>query len=179
MHFDSEAEMNSPTGDLVRKRVAHYWFYDHITGRSRWARCMKLLTSKIADVILPKPQQIPNLWAGWQWFSWHRSVADYVLGYEEVHPEYFDRFRYTRACDELVFHTLLSGKCEELNIDRNNALRYIEWHPKREYTSLPLVLDKREYQDIIDSGAIFCRKVHPVESAELIQLLNDKIVSDN
>lgn len=76
----------------------------------------------------------------------------------------------------MVFHTLLNKKTEELNIEKFNSLRYIEWHPKREYQSLPLILDEREYEDIINKKVFFCRKIHPELSHRLIILLKKRIL---
>ncbi len=116
-----------------------------------------------------------EVYAGWNWFSWHYSVMEYVLSYLRDNPQYLSRWKLTNCCDELIFHTMLNDKTKELNIDRYNSLRFVEWHPKREFTTLPLVLDEREYEDIIESGAFFCRKIHPGTSEKLMSMLDNHI----
>ena len=34
-------------------------------------------------------QIIPGLWGGWNWFSWHRSLAEYVINQEKENPNFF------------------------------------------------------------------------------------------
>lgn len=119
---------------------------------------------------------INHVYAGWSWFSWHRSVAEFVLIYLKEHPDYLKRFHNTACCDELIFHTLLHPYLKQLNINPNNALRYIDWHPTRPYDGrLPLTLDERDYDSIIDSGALFCRKVDEEHSCKLLDKLDNRI----
>lgn len=119
---------------------------------------------------------IPNLWGAWQWFSWHRSVAEYVIRAERENPKFFKRFHYTCCCDELVFSTLLHGHEEELNIDGTTALRYVNWTKKvYDRPSNPLTLNEEEYDEIMESGNFFCRKVHPDISKKLIEKLRANI----
>ena len=55
--------------------------------------------------------------------------------------------------------------------------RFIEWHPKRDYIGrLPLLLEEYEYEEIIESGAMLCRKVEPGKSYLLMDLLDKMIV---
>ena len=118
---------------------------------------------------------IEGLWGGWNWFSWHREVALYVISYYDTHTGFVNRFRYTWCSDELLFPTILHGKEEDLNIEPRNSLRFIEWHPKRDCNSLPLILEESEYNDIVKSGCFFCRKVEFKTSRKLITLLDKKI----
>ena len=116
---------------------------------------------------------IKNVYAGWSWFPWHRSVAEFVLRYLKEHSDYLNRFHNTVCCDELIIHTLLHPYLKQLNINPNNALRYIDWHPTRPYDGrLPLTLDERDYDSIINSGALFCRKVDKEHSCRLLDMLD-------
>ena len=119
-------------------------------------------------------KKIEGIRAGWSWFTWHHSVVDFVLDFMERHPEYLRRFHHTYCCDELIFHTLLYPHLDRLKIHKDNALRYIEWHPKRSYSGkLPLLLEETEYDDIIGSGALFCRKVDGKASVRLLDQLDE------
>ena len=100
---------------------------------------------------------------------------DYALGYFDQHPEYVKRLRHTTGADELIFSTVLHPLADQLKIEVRNSLRFVEWHPHREYTSLPLVLDEREFDEIVKSGNFFCRKVDLNISLKLIDMLDDHI----
>lgn len=121
---------------------------------------------------------IPDVYAGWNWFSWHKTVVDYVLRQRIVNPRFFTRFRYTQCCDEVIFHTLLHPLLDELHINSTTSLRYVNWHksvPERKRKNAPLLLNEDEFDDIIGSGAFFCRKVHPVVSAKLEDMLASRV----
>lgn len=113
-----------------------------------------------------------NLYKGSNWFSWHSSLAQWVLQYLKWHPVYLHRFHYTMCCDEVIFHTLLYPYIERFNIEKNNDLRYVDWTPIRPSKTLPPVLDE-EYIDVIKhSGSLFCRKVTLENSLALLEMLD-------
>lgn len=123
-------------------------------------------------------KSIPNLWGGWQWFSWHKSLAEFVMQQEKENPKYFKRFHHTYCGDELIFQTLFHGREEELHIIKGNALRYINWNKKakgRNHPGSPLLLNEEEYDEIVESGAFFCRKVHPAVSSKLLDMLRARV----
>ena len=173
MHFDSKEELAMWRDSKYRNRVCTWHFGDLFPSRAFPVRAVKKSLQIMFDLFV-KRKMIDGIVGGWNWFSWHRSVADYVLNYHKEHPEYFKRWHYTHCCDELVFHTLLYTKLSELNIV-SNSLRFIEWHPKREYKSLPLVLRESEYDEIVSSGCLICRKVNEPESRQLLDMLDKKI----
>lgn len=105
----------------------------------------------------------------------HRTVVDFFMNYIESNPEYLKRFHYTACPDELVFATVLMSESDRLNIEKRNSLRYVVWHPNRPATSLPLILNESEFDDIVNSKSIFCRKVSLTESAKLLDLLDARI----
>lgn len=125
-------------------------------------------------------RMIPELWGGWNWFTWHRKVATFVIEQEQENPNFFKRFHHTNCGDELIFSTLLHPYLKELNIEPY-SLRYINWSKKaegRNHVGSPLTLNEDEYEDIIHSGAFFCRKVDPVISKELKKKLTRNIFSE-
>ena len=123
-------------------------------------------------------KMIPDVYAGWNWFSWHKTVVDFVLNKEKLEPLYFKRFHHTQCCDELIFHTLLHPFINELRIIPTNSLRYVNWEKYaygRKVKNAPLILNEEEYDDIIQSGAFFCRKIHPDISRKLKEMLTEHI----
>lgn len=169
MHYDSKEEALAWKYDKYPERYKRYHFNDlYIINRKVSNVFAGILT--VLTKFIERPD-IDNIAAGWSWFSWHKNVVEYIFDYLRNNPLYVKRFHFTSCCDEIFFHTILNSHTENLLINTKNALRYIEWHPKREYYSLPLILDEREYKDIIESKAFFCRKVDPVKSSGLIKLL--------
>ena len=166
MHFDSD-EQHEEWKSQIRNRFVPYHFHDRI--KNRYIRGG---LERLCNILRPRHESF-ELYAGWNWFSWHRTLVQWVLNYYDTHPDYVRRFHHTSCCDEVIFHTMLFPRIKELNIDRDNALRYIDWFPKREYDTLPLVLDERDYEQIHASGAFFCRKVFLDRSEKLLDMLDE------
>lgn len=178
MHFDSPQETIEWRRKKYPGRMRLHFTDLHVPLVPRLARRALIRGLDLAARVL-RPAPMPLIYAGWNWFSWHRKVVDYVLRYVVEHPQYVDRFRRGNLIDELFFHTFLYDAAEALNIEKYNSLRYVEWHPKRPTKKrLPLILDEREYDDIVASGVLFCRKVEPVDSARLKSLLKERIAAD-
>lgn len=174
MHYDSDEEHKDWSKHKYPNRYRRYWFNDFFIINPNITRILKFFINFPFRYLFVRPE-IDDVSAGWNWFSWHKSVANYVLYHIYQNKQYLKRFRYTHCCDEIIFHTLLNKVTASLNINRYNCLRFIEWHPRREYTSLPLILDEREYKSIVKSGCLFCRKVHPNKSRILIMMLKRHI----
>lgn len=166
MHFDSDEEVAAWRKRKYPDRVMPWYLFDQMKGGRLRRYCEKML-NKVA-----KRKPIPELYAGWQWFSWHKSLVKYVLDYEKENSAFFRRFHFTKCSDEVVFHTLLHSHIDELNIVPHNSLRFIEWHPKRSFKTLPLVLEKTELEGIIEQKSLFCRKVRYPESETLLDALD-------
>lgn len=173
MHYDSDEEIQIWRETKYRNRIQKWNFIDMFPFSNKGLSCKLRLYLQNAFNIFVKREWIPNIVAGWNWFSWHRNVVEYIIKYIKLNPNYLKRYKYTSCCDEVIFHTLLQNKINELKINKYNSLRYIEWHPKREYKSLPLILKENEYEDIIKSNSMFCRKVDIKESSVLMDLLDD------
>lgn len=177
MYMDSEECRKEYIKKKYPSRVKPWYFYD-IPHRDNFfvdflARGLNFVSRRIWW-----RSDIPNLAGGWQWFSWHRTVTEFVLNEEENNPSFFKRFHHTSCGDELIFFTLLYNSMEKLNIVSDNSLRYINWKkvvPGRKGKYSPLTLNEEEYDEIIESGALFCRKVHPVISEKLIALLEKRM----
>ena len=128
---------------------------------------------------VPRPyRDMDQIWGAWNWYSLHHTVVKYLMNYFWENPKFVRRFYYTHCCDELFYSTVLYPLREELNIASRNSLRFVVWRPKREYTSLPLVLDEREFDAIAESGCFFCRKVESGVSARLLAMLDAKIAEE-
>lgn len=177
MHFDNEQEGKEWQKEKYLLRVKPYWFNDIPHRDYSIVNYMVKILNKVSHHFLWR-KDIPNLWGGWNWVSWHKTVVNYVLTQERDNLHFFNRFHHTICCDELIFVTMLRPVAEKLNIETNNSLRYINWTKKADGRSSqpsPLILNEEEYEDIIKSGAFFCRKIHPKVSSKLIDLLEKNV----
>ncbi len=144
--------------------------------------CTNTLYSRIYEklglgnvlAMICKRTPINNLVGGWQWFSWNKKVATYVHHFLQENPTYLKRFNHTQSPDEIIFHSILYTKEKELEIEINNPLRYISWHPHRPIDTnyRPFDFTEEDYNYIINSKAFFCRKVDEVKSATLLNMID-------
>lgn len=177
MQMDSDTYREECMKKKYPKRVKPYYFKDTPHRKSPVIDFVVRGVDKLSSLFLWR-KDIPNLWGGWNWFSWYKDVVKYVLKQERENPQFFKRFHHTYCCDELIFATMLRPFADELNIETDNSLRYINWDKKvsgRSHSGSPLILNEEEYEDIICSGAFFCRKIHPVISKKLLDKLKIKI----
>lgn len=177
MEIESVAFNNECMKKKYPSRVLPYFFIDIPHRDNRLVNFMVRGINFISRRIWWR-KPIPGLWGGWNWFSWHRSLAQYVIEKEKNDIAYFKRFHHTYCADELIFQTLFHSHEEELNIDGMHSLRYINWNKMvegRSHIGSPLTLNEDEYEDIICSGAFFCRKVHPEISKVLLEKLRKNI----
>lgn len=125
---------------------------------------------------IQKRPDIQNLRGGWSWFTWTPKITDYVFSYLENHPEYLKRFNHTYCGDELIFSTILHPVAEKIGLDEKHPLRYVSWEPNRRKSDVgkyrPYILNEEDFEDIRDSGALFCRKVQLPDSRKLLDLID-------
>ena len=177
MQMDSEAYREECMKEKYPRRIKPYYFKDTPHRGIFFIDFIVRGIDKISSHFLWR-KNIPDLWGSWNWFSWHKRVTNYVIEQERTNPQFFKRFHHTNCCDELIFATMLHPLIHKLNIDPTNSLRYINWEKRvngRRRIGSPLTLNEEEYNEIIESGAFFCRKVHPEISARLLTLLEQNI----
>lgn len=180
MAFENEEHHRECMKNKYPSRVLPYYFFD-IPHRDNGLVNLLVRALNFVSKRIWWRKPIPGLWGGWNWFSWHRSLVKFVIEQEESNVAFFKRFHHTCCADELIFQTLFHGHENELNIDGSHSLRYINWQKKvegRSHTGSPLTLNEEEYDDIINSGNFFCRKVHPDTSRKLLAMLHRNITKE-
>jgi len=166
LYYDKEDEAILWRQEKYPRRVCPYYLYDV----NIKPMLLKRIVSKILNI--KKRSYIENLYAGWNWFSFHKTVISWLMSHRQHYISMEKRFRYTSCSDEMFFQTILHPFVEQLDIETTSSLRYIDWHPKRQAKSLPLILELCDYDEIIQSGMLFCRKVNHSQSAELLNKLD-------
>ena len=192
--FDSWFERNSPKSFLMidtdehaeewqnsvyAPRMEQWDFSDSLQGPLSRKLHLIGLQRRLTKFIKRPCSFLPEIRGGWNWWSLNKDTAYFLIDYFDKDPKYLRRFDHTFCSDELVFTTVLHKYRDQLQLEEFNSLRYVEWNPIREYSSLPLVLRETEYDDIVHSGALFCRKVSLDESCKLLDLLDLRIKEMN
>lgn len=175
MMLDTKEELKEWKKNKYPHRLEHWYVMDIFN--AKWMNKIHLagIVRRLIYWIPRKYKYMDEICGGWNWFSLNKRVVEYLRGYIDDNPEFIKRFRYTSSSDELIFSTILSKVEDELEIEKRNSLRFVEWHPKRETKALPLTLNENEFNQIINSGAFFCRKVDEKISAKLLDMIDDCI----
>lgn len=175
LRLDSHEEATEWRNTKYRSRLERWRFMDVFNHglllRMKTATVLEILTRRIRR---PYPS-LSEVWGGWNWFSLYLDTVAMVLNDFVQDPKYLKRFRYTYCADELIFSTYFQKNAHKFNIELSNCLRFVEWHPTRPHTNLPLILNENEYESIRNSGAFFCRKVEPYISDALMNKLDERI----
>ena len=85
-----------------------------------------------------------------------------------IAKDLLSKLKYSSIGEEIFFQTVLMNSSLKSKIIRNN-LRYIDWSGEVR----PKVLAIEDFKKIVDSDAVFCRKVDSVTSEELTSKLCD------
>lgn len=174
--MDMPEQVEKWRGTKYKKRLDRYNFTDQIHGKVAERIHLNGVLSLLLSPFRRAYSRMEEIWGGWNWFSLSEECIIYLLQFFRDNPDYLRRFKYTTAADELVFSSVLYYERKNLNVEIQNSLRFIEWHPRRSYNGrLPLLLDEREYEEIVDSGALFCRKVESEYSKRLLKMIDERI----
>lgn len=107
-----------------------------------------------------------KLYGGGTYWSVSREAVGQTLNYMDRHPDYLRRFRMTSIAEEICLPSLWAGIGMPMH---NDYKRYIDWGPDG---GNPQILTEQDYDNIINSGALFARKMVSGASDKLIELLN-------
>lgn len=141
----------------------------------RWAEKFFCMCQSVASRIhsIRKPLPMPE-YKGSNWWSLHEEMFKYLEQFLQENPAYMERFRHTSCCDEIFFHTILFNSPLRNSVVKN-SLRYVDWTPKHAGEHLPRILDATDIPELERTKALFCRKIHPKISKEVINWIKNKI----
>ena len=109
-----------------------------------------------------------NLYGGGTYWSLSREAVGVAVNYLNQHLNYMRRFRHTSIAEEICLPTLLVNSGIPLI---NNYMRYIDWGIDG---ANPQVLTEKDYDNIVNSGALFARKLQRGISDKLVEKLNKR-----
>lgn len=170
--FDVELALNN---DGYKDRYRYYWFTDWIAHPRNWDLYSNKLISKFIRFQKRKKierrylgfYKIKDLYKGLVYVSLDRNAAKYSVRFSLRRYYFLLSLKFCLVPEEFYFQTLLMNSSFKSTINNNN-LRYMEWSYRDGIS--PCVLDERDYENVINSKALFMRKVSE-KSEKLIKML--------
>jgi hypothetical protein len=125
---------------------------------------------KVMKMIDWKRKMMPNYlpYGGSSWWMITKPCVEYILLYLKNNPNYTRFFRRVACADEMFFHTLILNSPFKDHVINTN-FHYIDW---TNCVASPNILLEKDFEKIIASDKLFCRKVSLPESNKLIEKLN-------
>jgi hypothetical protein len=129
---------------------------------------------ELASKFIPN-RKMPNHFrpfGGATWWNLTRDCCEYLLDYENNHPEVMKFFSTTLCPDEMFFQTILlnSPFCERIV---NNDLRYIDWSDCASGKSnSPNILTVNDFYRINNSGKLFARKFDATVDSKILDMID-------
>lgn len=149
--------------------------------RDGWLPLRKL--SSAVGRALPRRRPPIPVYYGSAWWSLTRAAVDAVLRFADERPDALAWFRWSRVPDEMVFQSILkqSPRAPFIRFDETRpgapvrarhraATAYADF--TADSIGSPRVLDLSDLEPVQASGALFARKVDPIESAGLMDALD-------
>jgi Core-2/I-Branching enzyme len=125
---------------------------------------------KVMKMIGWKRKMMPHYlpYGGSSWWMITKSCVAYILQHVKNNPQYTHFFRRVACADELFFHTLILNSSFKENVI-NTSFHYIDW---TNCVASPNILLEKDFEKIMASDKLFCRKVSLPESNQLIEKLD-------
>lgn len=130
---------------------------------------------RIAGYRRALPGDFETFYGGSVFWSLTGTCIDYLVRYLDQHPNLEHEFRNTYCPEEILFQTVIANSPLADRISGENR-RYIDWTYRN--GSIPANLDESDFQRIIDSEALFARKIEPEHSASLLERLRRRTETD-
>ncbi len=113
-------------------------------------------------------------YAGSQWWTIDMHALNYILNFVSNNPGFSNYHKYTFAPDEVFFQTILLNASDERIIKSitNDNKRFLSW--KTHSNSGPDILRSEDLNDIMDSDALFARKLDLFVDPHLFDLIDKK-----
>lgn len=146
----------------------------------KWYEFLQSKALNLLSTYLPfLRRKIPNEmkpFTGSTWWSVDMYALNYILDYDEKHPEYHAYHQYTFVPDELFVHMIVANsKDEELRKRvENNDRRLIIW--EKSDSPHPNTLRVTDFDTIAASEHLFARKFDEKVDAEILDLIDREIL---
>lgn len=118
------------------------------------------------------------IYEGSSWWALSRECLQYVLDYYRINGKQVKKyFKYTFAPDEMMLHTLVFNSSfgkNALLYKKKNYPGLVDLTPLHyiEYDDAIAIYEERDYDKLLASGKMFCRKVKTGRSDELMNKID-------
>lgn len=159
--------------DIRRKTEYPYYFLKYTTQNGWFARYVGIPAYKLARhfVIffrLRSKYKIP-LKKGSNWFSITLPMAKWIITHRK---EIIKTLRHVKCCDEMMLQSFCPLSPYAAKISPLGHLRKIDWTRGRPYT-----WQATDFDELMDSGALFARKFSLDSHPEIIHKISDALLS--
>lgn len=154
-------------------RVERYW-YMNIKNRLI-AKIIARLTLGIQRLFHIKTKTFKtDFYGGSNWINISHEALEYVFDFIKSNPTYMKKLKYSRATDEVWIQSIIMNSHLK-NKNVLDDLRYTDWESGPEY---PKVLTIDDYNKLINSNALFARKVKTGTDKLIIEKIFKKIKNE-
>lgn len=156
-------------------RFRYTYFYDMIDGRSPQGKAFmgKAVQLQAQYGVAQEPlPYFPVIYKGSQWMSLSSDAVSFLLTYTRTHPQFCHWIERTFAPEESYIQTVLVNLRGGSVV--NDNLRFILW--TGENGNNPSNLSIQHWDQIVESNAIFARKMEPPYCTELIRMIDETIL---
>lgn len=124
-------------------------------------------------------RRIPNgmmPYTGSAWWIFDMYALNYILDYDEQHPEYRAFHKYTFVPDELFMHMIVGNSTDQrlVNSVENNDRRFIIW--EKSDSTHPNILLRTDFDAIVASDDLFARKFDENIDCEIMDLIDTELL---
>lgn len=159
--MDAKNKWSNGVGLYDAKRRTEYWY----------------LTYRSKILYLPTKRKLPNglvPYGGSLWWNLNRECVEYIVGFIENNPKFVDFMKHTFLPDEMFFQTILLNSPLRATLV-NADLRYIDW--EKANPTPPATLLKEDFTNLLASRALFARKFDMDRDSEILDLIDQEILS--
>lgn len=157
-------------------RCNRYQFYHNIVNancitkfnpRDRYYKFINRVLLKIQKFLHIKRKFVKNHtpYSGANWFNINLECAQYII---DNYKKIYRYFKFVQFPDEMFIQTVVLNSDLKKNTI-NDTLRYVDWFTGPEQ---PRTLTYEDYDNIIKSNAIFCRKLDEKKDKKIFNLLD-------
>ncbi len=112
-------------------------------------------------------------YGGSQWWCLSRECIQYINSFVMNNPAFVNYFKYVCIPDESFFHTIVSNSPFK-NCIVNDDLKYTDWENPN--PTPPAILYKNYFDTLANSPKLFARKFDITRDAEILDLIDQKIL---
>lgn len=170
--FDADDRIYMSLADVPAERWQCYNIFQKFDQGSKVTERLYRGTVRLQEFLHIRRKHLgrfSHVYKGMVWCSMPRQAAEYADEYIRVYPSFLKSLYTCYLPEEFFFQTLFMNSAEWKDRIVSDNLRYTDWN--RRNGSIPAILDETDYDDIINSGKYFARKIDTVISSKLVERL--------